>query len=75
MDDHNSWLEPIFNSPSVFVPAFKASAQSGHFVKVFKGGNFLVGRIIVTAIELNVINEAERGPWLNDQVHNNPYDC
>jgi hypothetical protein len=72
MNDHNSWLKPIFNSPPVFVPAFKASVQSGHFVKVFKGGIFLVGRIIVTATELNVINEGDRGPWLDDQVHNNP---
>ncbi len=67
MNDHNSWLQPIYNLPTAFVPD---SLQSSHFAKVFKGGNFLVGRIIITATELDVIHETERGPWINDQVYN-----
>jgi hypothetical protein len=54
----------------VFIPAFKASLQSGHFVKVFKEGDFLVGRIINAATELSCIDENERGPWFDGQAHN-----
>lgn len=70
MNDHASWLnlQPTFDSPAVYVPALKASLQSGHFVKVFKEGNFLVGRILVTTNKLDNIDEDERGRWLHDQV-------
>jgi hypothetical protein len=70
MNDHASWLnlQPTFDSPAVYVPALKASLQSGHFVKVFKEGNFLVGRILVTTNKLDNIDEDERGRWLYDQV-------
>jgi hypothetical protein len=37
---------------------------------VFKEGNFLVGRIINTTTEWSCIDENERGPWLDGQVHN-----
>jgi hypothetical protein len=66
----DTWLQPIFSSPSAFIPAFKALLQSGYFVKVFKEGNFLVGRIINTTTEWSCIDENERGPWLDGQVHN-----
>ncbi len=54
MNFAESWqhLVPTFNSPAVFIPAFKVSLQAGHFVNVFQDGYFLVGRIIGTAAKL-----------------------
>jgi hypothetical protein len=69
MNDHDSWLhlQPIFDSPAVYVPTLKSSLQSGHFVKVSMNGNNLVGRIISTASNVESIDESERGQWLHDQ--------
>jgi hypothetical protein len=60
MNFAESWqhLVPTFNSPAVFIPAFKVSLQAGHFVNVFQDGYFLVGRIIGTAAKLaDISNE------------------
>jgi hypothetical protein len=68
----DSWksLDPIFSMPAVFVPAFKASLQPGHFVKVFNNGDFLIGRIIATSTRLDDIDVAERGENIEDQPEN-----
>lgn len=47
--------------PAVFVPAFKASLQPRHFVKVFDIGGFLIGRIIAILTRLDDIDVAEHG--------------
>jgi hypothetical protein len=72
MNVHDSWLQfqPTFHSPSVFISSLKMSLQSGHFVKVFKEGNFLVGRILITTTQLDSIAEHEHGPWLDGQRDN-----
>jgi hypothetical protein len=68
MNFTDSWqhLVPTFNSPAVFIPAFKASLQAGHFVNVFQDGYFLVGRIIGTAAKLADINENQHVYDIND---------
>lgn len=59
----DSWLclEPIFSMPALFVPAFKASLQPRHFVKVFDNGVFLIGQIIAISTRLDDKDVAEHG--------------
>jgi hypothetical protein len=73
---HNQWswflaaVQQTFDSPSIFISSMKTSLKSGHFVKVFKEGYFLVGQILVMTTQLNNIVKKELWPWLDGEPEN-----